>query len=90
MQTDTKIGTFCETLLHDPDRLPVVGFMCVSHVVTRPTVAHAHTLGADLHDLHDLRSRSLLFVHNLVESLRASGVSPPLVFRRASVANCTC
>ena len=30
--------------------------------------------GADLHDLHDLRSRSLMFVHNLVETLRASGV----------------
>ncbi|PCH33645.1 hypothetical protein WOLCODRAFT_22144 [Wolfiporia cocos MD-104 SS10] len=28
----------------------------------------------DLHDLHDLRSRSLVFVHNLVESLRASGI----------------
>ncbi|EPT04344.1 hypothetical protein FOMPIDRAFT_1021989 [Fomitopsis schrenkii] len=28
----------------------------------------------DLHDLHDLRTRSLLFVHNLVETLRASGI----------------
>ncbi|CCL98962.1 uncharacterized protein FIBRA_00970 [Fibroporia radiculosa] len=28
----------------------------------------------DLYDLHDLRSRSLLFVHNLVETLKASGV----------------
>ncbi|KAH9937705.1 uncharacterized protein B0H18DRAFT_971884 [Fomitopsis serialis] len=28
----------------------------------------------DLYDLHDLRTRSLLFVHNLVETLRASGI----------------
>ncbi len=33
--------------------------------------------GVDLHDLHDLRTRSLLFVHKLVESLRAAGVSIP-------------
>ena len=30
--------------------------------------------GLDLHDLNDLRSRSLVFIHNLVNSLRESGV----------------
>jgi len=30
--------------------------------------------GLDLHDLHDLRSRILLFIHDLLESLRAAGV----------------
>jgi hypothetical protein len=30
--------------------------------------------GIDLHDLHDLRSRSLHFIHDLVNSLRESGV----------------
>jgi hypothetical protein len=30
--------------------------------------------GLDLHDLHDLRSRILLFIHNLLESLRSAGV----------------
>ncbi|KAF9241380.1 hypothetical protein BU15DRAFT_87296 [Melanogaster broomeanus] len=29
----------------------------------------------DLHDLHDLRSRSLLFIHDLLESLRSNGIS---------------
>ncbi|ETW87209.1 hypothetical protein HETIRDRAFT_166745 [Heterobasidion irregulare TC 32-1] len=41
---------------------------------TVPTWAPSSDLCIDLHDLHDLRSRSLLFIHNLVESLRASGV----------------
>ncbi|EMD42058.1 hypothetical protein CERSUDRAFT_110603, partial [Gelatoporia subvermispora B] len=39
----------------------------------------------DLHDLHDLRSRSLMFVHNLVEVLRASGIAASY---RLQVANC--
>jgi hypothetical protein len=30
----------------------------------------------DLHDLHDLRARLLVFIHSLLESLRESGVSP--------------
>lgn len=29
----------------------------------------------DLHDLHDLRARFLVFIHSLLESLSASGVS---------------
>ncbi|KAG2120879.1 uncharacterized protein F5147DRAFT_832069 [Suillus discolor] len=29
----------------------------------------------DLHDLHDLRSRVLLFVHDLLESLHSAGIS---------------
>lgn len=29
----------------------------------------------DLHDLHDFRTRFLVFIHSLLESLRASGVS---------------
>ncbi|THH21553.1 hypothetical protein EW146_g13 [Bondarzewia mesenterica] len=42
---------------------------------TVPTWAPSSDICIDLHDLHDLRSRSLLFIHELVESLRASGVS---------------
>jgi hypothetical protein len=30
--------------------------------------------GIDLHDLHNLRSRSLHFIHDLVNALRESGV----------------
>lgn len=35
----------------------------------------------DLHDLHDLRSRILLFIHNLLESLRSAGI--PASYRLA-------
>ncbi|KAG0708853.1 hypothetical protein DFH29DRAFT_889341 [Suillus ampliporus] len=35
----------------------------------------------DLHDLHDLRSRILLFIHDLLESLRAAGI--PASYRLA-------
>lgn len=38
-----------------------------------PTLANPST-SFDLHDLHDLQTRSLLFVHNLVETLKASGI----------------
>ncbi|KAG1757582.1 hypothetical protein EDB19DRAFT_1658041 [Suillus lakei] len=35
----------------------------------------------DLHDLHDLRSRILLFIHDLLESLRSAGI--PASYRLA-------
>ncbi|OAX42968.1 hypothetical protein K503DRAFT_847479 [Rhizopogon vinicolor AM-OR11-026] len=35
----------------------------------------------DLHDLHDLRSRILLFIHDLLESLKAAGI--PASYRLA-------
>ncbi|KAH9950346.1 hypothetical protein B0H21DRAFT_819159 [Amylocystis lapponica] len=41
---------------------------------TIPTLCSPNNTCFDLYDLHDLRARSLLFVHNLVESLRASGI----------------
>ncbi|KAI0669884.1 hypothetical protein C8Q78DRAFT_152022 [Trametes maxima] len=52
---------------------------------TIPTGCPSSANCADLHDLHDLRSRSLMFVHNLVESLRASGI--PASYR-LQPANC--
>ncbi|KAI0365261.1 hypothetical protein BV20DRAFT_1028434 [Pilatotrama ljubarskyi] len=52
---------------------------------TIPTGCPSSATCVDLHDLHDLRSRSLLFVHNLVESLRASGISASY---RLQPANC--
>ncbi|EJF66708.1 hypothetical protein DICSQDRAFT_130961 [Dichomitus squalens LYAD-421 SS1] len=53
---------------------------------TIPTGFHSSPTCADLHDLHDLRTRSLMFVHNLVESLRASGI--PASYR-LQPANCS-
>ncbi|KAI1797894.1 hypothetical protein LXA43DRAFT_272672 [Ganoderma leucocontextum] len=52
---------------------------------TIPTGCHSSSTCADLHDLHALRTRSLMFVHNLVESLRASGI--PASYR-LQPANC--
>lgn len=34
-----------------------------------------NTLGVDLYDLHNLRAKYLVFIHDLVQSLRSSGVS---------------
>ncbi|KIM85200.1 hypothetical protein PILCRDRAFT_817199 [Piloderma croceum F 1598] len=39
-----------------------------------PTWCPASDIYNDLHDLHDLRTRFLLFIHSLLESLRASGI----------------
>ncbi|KAH9081653.1 hypothetical protein EDB83DRAFT_2334065 [Lactarius deliciosus] len=41
---------------------------------TVPTWSPSSDMCIDLHDLNDLRSRSLVFIHDLVNSLRASGV----------------
>ncbi|KAH9982898.1 hypothetical protein BGW80DRAFT_1162179, partial [Lactifluus volemus] len=41
---------------------------------TVPTFSPSSDICTDLHDLHDLRSRSLHFIHDLVNSLRESGV----------------
>ncbi|KAI9444805.1 hypothetical protein H4582DRAFT_1911425 [Lactarius indigo] len=41
---------------------------------TVPTWSPSSDMCIDLHDLNDLRSRSLVFIHDLVNSLRESGV----------------
>ncbi|KAJ2970747.1 hypothetical protein NUW54_g12663 [Trametes sanguinea] len=88
-EIDSEICTLCETALHDPHRLPaLLRYMCVCRPVTRPAAAHAAVIDADLHDLHDLRSRSLVFVHNLVETLRASGVAASYRLQPASCPMC--
>ncbi|EPQ60639.1 hypothetical protein GLOTRDRAFT_135289 [Gloeophyllum trabeum ATCC 11539] len=48
---------------------------------TVPTWCSPSDTCLDLHDLHDLRSRALLFIHNLTESLRSSGI--PASYRLA-------
>ncbi|KAI0735155.1 hypothetical protein C8Q76DRAFT_711197 [Earliella scabrosa] len=55
---------------------------------TIPTGCPSSTTCADLHDLHDLRTRSLLFVHNLVEALRASGVPASYKLQPANCPMC--
>ncbi|KAK0506227.1 hypothetical protein EDD18DRAFT_23332 [Armillaria luteobubalina] len=41
---------------------------------TVPTWCPSSDICLDLHDLHDLRSRCLLFIHDLLQALRSSGV----------------
>jgi hypothetical protein len=41
---------------------------------TIPTWCPASDTYDDLHDLHDLRARLLVFIHSLLESLRESGI----------------
>ncbi|KAH7930969.1 hypothetical protein BV22DRAFT_1053552 [Leucogyrophana mollusca] len=48
---------------------------------TVPTWCSPSDTCSDLHDLHDLRSRFLLFIHDLLESLRSSGI--PASYRLA-------
>ncbi|KAI0825119.1 hypothetical protein BC628DRAFT_291535 [Trametes gibbosa] len=55
---------------------------------TIPTGCPSSAACADLHDLHDLRSRSLLFIHKLVESLRASGIPASYRLQPASCHMC--
>ncbi|KAF8707918.1 hypothetical protein RHS03_03824, partial [Rhizoctonia solani] len=42
---------------------------------TLPTCFTEEVLGSDLHDVHDLRRRSLDLVHELTGSLRSSGIN---------------
>ncbi|RPD62926.1 hypothetical protein L227DRAFT_651217 [Lentinus tigrinus ALCF2SS1-6] len=55
---------------------------------TIPTGCPSSSTCVDLHDLHDLRTRSLLFVHNLVESLRAAGVPASYKLQPANCPMC--
>jgi len=53
-------------------------WMHVSLSVTYPSALLSRPLtGLDLHDLHELRARVLVFIHDLTSSLRANGVRPP-------------
>ncbi|KAI0275068.1 hypothetical protein BC834DRAFT_946872 [Gloeopeniophorella convolvens] len=59
---------------------PITELLASSHedsvrlFCTVPTWSPSSDICIDLHDLNDLRSRSLHFIHDLVESLRESGV----------------
>ncbi|KDQ63548.1 hypothetical protein JAAARDRAFT_29569 [Jaapia argillacea MUCL 33604] len=55
---------------------------------TVPTWCPMSDTCLDLHDLHDLRSRSLTYIHNLIESLRSSGI--PASYRLAPANSSLC
>lgn len=49
--------------------------ICMEWRSVSPHIIDHGITGIDLHDLNTLRSRSLHFIHDLVNSLRESGVS---------------
>lgn len=55
---------------------------------TVPTMCMPSDEYVDLHDLQALRNRSLLFVHDLVEALRASGITASYRLQPSSCPMC--
>ncbi|TFK77100.1 hypothetical protein BDN72DRAFT_807521 [Pluteus cervinus] len=51
------------------------GMSAIRLTCTVPTWCPTSDIGIDLHDLHELRSRLLMFIHALLQSLRTSGIS---------------
>jgi hypothetical protein len=58
--------------------------ICMELRTVSPHIIDTDILGVDLHDLNALRSRSLHFIHDLVNSLRESGVRRNLVDNRST------
>lgn len=56
-----------------PTWAPASDSCMLPHCTSAPR-AHTTRTGVDLHDLHDLRARFLVIVHDLVTSLRSRGV----------------
>jgi hypothetical protein len=54
-------------------------YVLTSDIALRLGIIDQNVPGIDLHDLYTLRSRSLHFIHDLVNSLRESGVRRQLV-----------
>lgn len=74
-QTDSAVTYIrLAALLHSPDMEPVVRQLYVGAVKLVRLVYELP--GLDLHDLHSLRTKFLLFIHDLVRALQSSGVRP--------------
>ncbi|KAJ6575113.1 hypothetical protein B0H19DRAFT_1127217 [Mycena capillaripes] len=55
---------------------------------TVPTWSSSSDHCLDLHDLHQLRSKFLVFIHDLVQALRSSGISASYVLVPSSSSRC--
>jgi len=53
-----------------------------------PTWSSSTETCLDLHDLHELRSRFLAFIHDLIQSLRSSGISASYSLAPLSSSRC--
>ncbi|KZT44373.1 hypothetical protein SISSUDRAFT_1123910 [Sistotremastrum suecicum HHB10207 ss-3] len=65
---------FRETWLSSAFRTVVKSGSTVRVLCTVPTWTPSSPTFTDLHDLHNLRSRSLVFIHELLSALRAAGI----------------
>ncbi|TFK57083.1 hypothetical protein OE88DRAFT_91830 [Heliocybe sulcata] len=70
-----ELGTVEDALEYLSKMVSSSGGESVRLHCTVPTWCPSSDTCLDLHDLHDLRSRALMFIHNLTESLRSSGIS---------------
>jgi len=69
------IGTVDDALEYLSKMVSSSGVDSVKLHCTVPTWCSSSDTCLDLHDLHDLRSRALIFIHDLTASLRSSGIS---------------
>ncbi|RDB28886.1 hypothetical protein Hypma_015522 [Hypsizygus marmoreus] len=70
-----ELGNLCDSIEPFTQLILQSGKSAVRLHCTVPTWSPASDICLDLHDLNELRSRSLLFIHDLLQSLRSSGVS---------------
>ena len=70
-----ELGTTCDSVEPFTQLILRSGKPAVRLHCTVPTWSPSSDICLDLHDLHELRSRSLLFIHDVLHSLRSSGVS---------------
>ncbi|KAF9568389.1 hypothetical protein CPC08DRAFT_757491 [Agrocybe pediades] len=74
-QQKNEIGDLRDAIVSFTSLTVDSGRASVRLFCTVPTWSASTDTCLDLHDLNELRSRFLVFVHDLLQSLRASGVS---------------
>ncbi|KAF9459905.1 hypothetical protein BDZ94DRAFT_1198749 [Collybia nuda] len=70
-----ELGSLCDSVEPFTQLILRSGKSDVRLHCTVPTWSPSSDICVDLHDLHELRSRFLLYIHDLIRSLRSSGVA---------------
>ncbi|KAF8203661.1 hypothetical protein BJ912DRAFT_940654 [Pholiota molesta] len=70
-----ELGNVHDAVVSFTDLLVRSGTTSIRLHCTVPTWSSSTDTCLDLYDLHELKSRFLLFIHDLLQSLRSSGVS---------------
>lgn len=69
-----KLGDLCDSVESFTQLILRSGNYAVRLHCAVPTWSSSSDICLDLHDLHELRSRFLRFIHDLLQSLRSSGI----------------